>query len=205
VITRAGSLGVLLVQLLMTVAVSAILYARGETVVVGVLAFAAGWRESRENGSPSSPRGRFGRSRLGSWSPRWSSRSSAASGSPSRASLCDAADIGHVLLAVAQIGTGAGAARCCDLLYASGATFWGTVMVVWSLVTMSLDNILRPVLIRKGADLPLILISRGDRRLLAFGLIGLFVGPVVLAVTYTLLRAWVAEGDATRRASGSSL
>jgi predicted PurR-regulated permease PerM len=77
-------------------------------------------------------------------------------------------------------------------LYASGQTFWGTVMLVWALVTASLDNVLRPILIRKGADLPLVLVIAGViGGLLAFGLVGLFVGPVVLAVTYTLLVAWV--------------
>jgi predicted PurR-regulated permease PerM len=69
-------------------------------------------------------------------------------------------------------------------------------MVVWGLVTVSLDNILRPILIKKGADLPLVLVIAGVfGGLLAFGVIGLFVGPVVLAVTYTLLVAWVRPGE----------
>jgi predicted PurR-regulated permease PerM len=52
------------------------------------------------------------------------------------------------------------------------------------------------VLIRRGADLPLLLIFAGVLGgLLSFGLIGLFVGPVVLAVTYTLLDAWVRAGS----------
>jgi len=60
-----------------------------------------------------------------------------------------------------------------------------------------MDNFLRPILIRKGADLPLLLIFAGViGGLLAFGIIGLFIGPVVLAVTYTLLGAWVADTPA---------
>jgi predicted PurR-regulated permease PerM len=55
-----------------------------------------------------------------------------------------------------------------------------------------IDNILRPILIRRGADLPLLLIFAGVLGgLVAFGLVGLFVGPVVLAVSYTLLVEWV--------------
>jgi hypothetical protein len=51
---------------------------------------------------------------------------------------------------------------------------------------------LRPVLIRMGADLPLLLIFAGViGGLFAFGLVGIFVGPVVLAVAYTLLEAWM--------------
>ena len=54
------------------------------------------------------------------------------------------------------------------------------------------DNFLRPFLIRRGADLPIILIITGViGGLVAFGVIGLFIGPVVLAVTYTLLLAWI--------------
>jgi predicted PurR-regulated permease PerM len=51
------------------------------------------------------------------------------------------------------------------------------------------------VLIRRGADLPLLLIFAGVLGgLLAFGVVGLFIGPVVLAVTYTLLQNWVTSG-----------
>jgi predicted PurR-regulated permease PerM len=51
---------------------------------------------------------------------------------------------------------------------------------------------LRPILIKKGADLPLLLIFAGVvGGLIAFGLIGIFVGPVVLAVGHKLLSAWV--------------
>jgi predicted PurR-regulated permease PerM len=65
-------------------------------------------------------------------------------------------------------------------------------MLIWSVITVSFDNVLRPVLIKRGADLPLVLIFAGVLGgLVAFGIVGLFVGPVVLAVTYTLLVAWV--------------
>jgi predicted PurR-regulated permease PerM len=68
---------------------------------------------------------------------------------------------------------------------------------VWSIGTGTFDNVLRPILIKRGADLPLVLIFAGVLGgLLAFGLIGLFVGPVVLAVTYTLLEAWVTGAGA---------
>ncbi|ERK16714.1 putative membrane protein [Serratia fonticola AU-P3(3)] len=79
-------------------------------------------------------------------------------------------------------------------LYWTGDTTWGTVLLVWSCVVGTLDNFLRPALIRMGADLPLILILSGViGGLLAFGMIGLFIGPVVLAVSYRLVSAWVNE------------
>jgi hypothetical protein len=68
--------------------------------------------------------------------------------------------------------------------------------LVWAILCGTLDNFLRPLLIRRGADLPLLLIFAGVMGgLIAFGVIGLFIGPVVLAVAYTLLVEWVTEGD----------
>ncbi|KDA95697.1 MULTISPECIES: AI-2E family transporter YdiK [Pantoea] len=82
-------------------------------------------------------------------------------------------------------------------LYWSGDTTWGTVLLVWSCVVGTMDNVLRPMLIRMGADLPMILILSGViGGLFAFGMIGLFIGPVVLAVSYRLVSVWVHEAPA---------
>ena len=67
--------------------------------------------------------------------------------------------------------------------------------VGWMYWTGENANVLRPVLIKRGADLPLLLIFAGViGGMRGFGLIGIFVGPVVLAVTYTLLEAWIEDG-----------
>ena len=98
------------------------------------------------------------------------------------------------LLAVAQIGAGPVLFGAVIWLYWRDQTLWAIVMLIWSVITVSFDNVLRPVLIKRGADLPLVLIFAGVLGgLVAFGIVGLFVGPVVLAVTYTLLVAWVAR------------
>jgi predicted PurR-regulated permease PerM len=71
------------------------------------------------------------------------------------------------------------------------------VLLVWSGVVGTLDNVIRPMLIRMGADLPLLLILSGViGGLIAFGMIGLFIGPVVLAVSWRLFSAWVNEAPA---------
>ncbi|HQH27384.1 MAG TPA: AI-2E family transporter, partial [Oligoflexia bacterium] len=77
-----------------------------------------------------------------------------------------------------------------------GDAGWGTLMLLWTVFVCGLDNFLRPLLIKRGANLPLLLILAGViGGLLSFGLIGLFVGPVVLAVAYTLIDAWVRDND----------
>lgn len=99
-------------------------------------------------------------------------------------------------LCIAQIGPSPVLVPAVIWLYWTGETAWGTFLLVWTVFVVTLDNILRPVLIKRGADLPLLLIFAGViGGLLAFGLVGVFVGPVVLAVAYTLLQAWIADED----------
>ncbi|HEY1301009.1 MAG TPA: AI-2E family transporter YdiK [Stellaceae bacterium] len=98
------------------------------------------------------------------------------------------------MLCIAQLGAGPVLVPAIIWLYWRGEPGWGTFLLVWSLLVMSLDNVLRPLLIRKGAHLPLILLLAGViGGLIAFGLVGIFLGPVVLAVAYTLLQSWMAE------------
>jgi predicted PurR-regulated permease PerM len=103
-------------------------------------------------------------------------------------------------LAVAQVGAALVLAGAAFWLYWTGSAGWGTFMVVITIVAGALDNVLRPILIRQGAaDLPLLLIFVGViGGLITFGLIGIFIGPLVLAVTHTLLRAWLHD-DAMQR------
>jgi predicted PurR-regulated permease PerM len=98
------------------------------------------------------------------------------------------------MLAIAQIGAVPVLVLAVVWTYWSVGTGWGTFLLIWTLVVGTMDNVLRPILIKKGADLPLLLIFIGVvGGLIAFGIIGLFVGPVVLAVAHKLLSAWVDE------------
>ena len=95
---------------------------------------------------------------------------------------------------IAQIGPVIILAPAVVWLYWSGATGWGTALLVWTVFVGTIDNFLRPFLIKQGADLPLLLIFAGViGGLISLGLVGIFVGPVVLAVAYTLVNAWIDE------------
>ena len=101
-----------------------------------------------------------------------------------------------LICCIAQIGPGLVLFGGVGWLWYSGDHTWAVVLGIWSVLVVALDNVLRPVLIKRGADLPLLLIMLGViGGLLAFGLVGLFVGPVVLAVAYTLGNAWVKDGE----------
>jgi predicted PurR-regulated permease PerM len=77
-------------------------------------------------------------------------------------------------------------------------------MLVWSVIVMGMDGFMRPILIRRNANLPLLLILAGViGGLIAFGIIGLFIGPVLLAVCFTLMTAWVDE-ESPRQGSETS-
>jgi predicted PurR-regulated permease PerM len=96
------------------------------------------------------------------------------------------------ILGIAQIGPIPIIAASIVWLYWSGSTGWATVLLIWSVPVLTLDNVLRPILIRRGVQLPMLLIIAGViGGLIGFGVVGLFIGPVVLAVTYTLARDWV--------------
>lgn len=101
------------------------------------------------------------------------------------------------LLSVIQIGAGPVLIGAVIWLFYQDTTVAAWAFLVWAVLIMLADNLVRPFLIKRGADLPLILIFAGViGGLLAFGVIGIFVGPVVLAVTYTLLVAWTAAQGA---------
>lgn len=100
------------------------------------------------------------------------------------------------MLTLAQIGAGPVLIPAIVWLFWKGSTAWGIAMLIWSIFVMSMDGFMRPILIRRNADLPLLLIFAGViGGLIAFGVIGLFIGPVFLAVSYTLIKAWVDEGN----------
>lgn len=77
-------------------------------------------------------------------------------------------------------------------LYWIGETSYGTILLIWSCIVSILDNVLRPILISIGANLPIVLIISGViGGILAFGMIGIFIGPVILSISYRLVLSWI--------------
>jgi predicted PurR-regulated permease PerM len=78
-------------------------------------------------------------------------------------------------------------------LYNQGDTGWAIFMVLYGMFIISgVDNIVKPILISHSASLPLLLIVLGILGgVLTFGFIGIFLGPIFLAVGVTLLTHWI--------------
>lgn len=83
-------------------------------------------------------------------------------------------------------------------LMSDGHTGWAVFVMVWNgLFVGSLDNVLRPYLISRRIRMPMVLIFLGVLGgLVAFGIIGIFVGPVLLAVAHTLFQDWGRSSEA---------
>lgn len=104
------------------------------------------------------------------------------------------------LLCLAQVGMLVLLVPIVVWVFWSGDTATGALLLVWSVAVSVLDQFLRPLLVGRHADLPALLIFIGVvGGLVAFGLLGIFVGPVVLAVAYTLLSNWLHADSVPRR------
>ncbi|MCX5731086.1 MAG: AI-2E family transporter YdiK [Deltaproteobacteria bacterium] len=194
---KAGGLGSTLVQFALTVLVAGILYASGESAARGVLRFLR--RLAGERGENAGRlAGKAVRAVALGIVVTAVAQTLIAGAGLALAGVPHAGLLTAVVfvLCIAQLGPLLVAAPATIWLYTSGSVGRGTLLLVFSVVAVTLDNVLRPVLIRKGADLPLLLILAGViGGVLSFGIVGLFIGPVLLAVTWTLLASWVDDLD----------
>jgi predicted PurR-regulated permease PerM len=195
--TAVGGLGGLLLQFLLTVIVAIILYANGEVARAALIRF--GRRLAGERGEQvivlagqAIRAVAMGVVVTALVQTALAGLGLAVAGIPFAGILSAVI----LLLCIAQLGPLLVLAPAVAWLYWSGRPGIGTALLVWTIAVAVLDNVLRPLLIRRGAKLPLLLIFAGViGGLIAFGVIGLFIGPVVLAVGHTLLREWMSERE----------
>jgi predicted PurR-regulated permease PerM len=89
-------------------------------------------------------------------------------------------------------------------LFYQGSTGWAVFMAVWGVFLISgVDNVVKPVLISRGSSLPFLLVLLGVLGgVIAFGFVGLFIGPTLLAVALGLLRNWTNVNPVTPHRPG---
>jgi predicted PurR-regulated permease PerM len=83
---------------------------------------------------------------------------------------------------------------------------WAVFMALWGFFVISgIDNIVKPLLISRGAAMPFVLVLLGVfGGVLAFGFVGIFLGPTLLAVGYNLVRRWTESRAAPPPAASSA-
>lgn len=195
---KMGGLGLIVLQFLLTVVISAVMYSNAEALVNALRKF--GQRLAGDRGAEilllasQAIRGvALGVGVTALVQALLAGLGLAIAGIPA-ASLLTALIF---MLCIAQIGAMPVLVPACIWLYWSGSSGWGTFMLFWALIVGNIDAVLRPVLIKRGADLPLILILTGViGGLVGFGLVGIFLGPLILAISYTMISAWVNEREA---------
>jgi predicted PurR-regulated permease PerM len=80
-------------------------------------------------------------------------------------------------------------------LFYQGDTGWGIFMLLWGFFLISsVDNVVKPILISRSSNLPFILGLFGVMGgVFAFGFVGIFIGPILLAVGFSLIKEWAAR------------
>jgi predicted PurR-regulated permease PerM len=195
VLSKAGSVGMLVIQFIFTMFIAAVLYAQGDSAAATVRAFCrrlAGARgeEVATLAAKATRSVALGVVVTALVQTVLSGIGLALSGTPSAALLTAVI----LVLCLCQIGPGPILIPAIIWLYYRGDAGPATILLVFGLITLPLDNFLRPILIKQGADIPLVLVFIGViGGLVAMGIIGLFIGPVILAVVMTLLNSWVRE------------
>ena len=190
---QAGNFTTLVLNCLLTIGIAAVLYANGETAAKGVRIFARRLANQAGDEVAVLSAKAIRAVALGIVVTALVQSSLAGvdlflAGVPGAALLTALA----LMLCIAQVGPALVMIPAAIWLFYKDHILAGSLFTIGAIFVCALDNFLRPVMIRKGADLPMLLIIAGViGGLIGFGIIGLFIGPVILAVTYTLLQAWV--------------
>jgi predicted PurR-regulated permease PerM len=104
-----------------------------------------------------------------------------------------------LVLAIVQIGPGIVILGVLVWAWTTIGTAGAAVLTAWLVAAVVLESVLKPVVMAKGLKTPMLVVLLGViGGTLAHGLVGLFVGPIVLAVLHDLARAWIAPPAARR-------
>jgi predicted PurR-regulated permease PerM len=192
---RLGNLAGMLVEVLVTLGLTGLLYARGEKVAAVMLRFAR--RLAGTRGEQAARLAALATRGVGLGVVLTPLIQSLLAGVG--LALAGAPRVGLFAMAVllsclAQVGPIPPLLIPVGWLYSRGAVLPASGLLAWALVVHVSGPVIRPLLIKRGVDLPVVLIISGViGGVMAFGAVGLFIGPVLLAVGTSLLESWMAE------------
>jgi predicted PurR-regulated permease PerM len=102
-----------------------------------------------------------------------------------------------LILAIVQIGTLPVAIPVIILAWSGDSTLTATLFTIWMIIVSVSDNILKPILLGKGAPVPMLVVFLGAiGGFILSGFIGLFTGAVVLSLGYKLFEVWLNDTSA---------
>lgn len=192
---KFGGLGSFLLEFVLTVAIQAVMFARGEQAAAGVKAFACRVADKYGEQTVDLVGATIHTVAMGVVVTALAQAAFAGVGlAIAHVPLAALLSLAMFALCVSQIGPIPILAPVVIWAFSSKGVGWGIFLILWSVATELINNFLRPVLLKKGVDLPVLVTLAGViGGLASFGTLGVFVGPVLLAVTYTLLKAWVRD------------
>ena len=125
------------------------------------------------------------------------SRSSRATGPNTRVPFAGVWTVVALLLGVLQVGVGLVMIPAAIYVFSTQDSLPATVFLIWAIIVTFTDNVLKPLLLGRGLDVPMSVIFVGAiGGLMAAGIIGLFVGAMLLALGYKVFHAWLDMPDA---------
>jgi predicted PurR-regulated permease PerM len=83
-------------------------------------------------------------------------------------------------------------------IFVTASTTKAAIFLVWCIVVALMDNVLKPILLGRGAEVPIVVVFLGALGgFVAMGIVGLFVGATVLCVGYKLFLTWIGQSSET--------
>jgi len=101
-----------------------------------------------------------------------------------------------LVLCIIQVGPAPISLAAIIYVFMTADTFPAVVFIVWTVAASFIDSVLKPMVFSRGAQVPTLVIFLGAiGGMLAYGIIGLFVGAVVLSLGYKLYIAWLQDSS----------
>ncbi len=103
-----------------------------------------------------------------------------------------------LVLTIIQIGPGLVVLPTLIFAWSTMNTLTALLLTIWMIPATLIDNFLKPILMARGLPVPMLVILIGVfGGTITYGIIGLFIGPVILALGYELMRAWINADPST--------
>jgi len=101
-----------------------------------------------------------------------------------------------LILAIIQVGVGPIVIPVIIYLFNTADTTTAVIFLIWGIIIMISDNILKPILLGRGAPVPMLVVFLGSiGGFIASGFLGLFLGAVILSLGYKLFQTWIARDN----------